>query len=157
VADDDFLGGEPSTTSRFLFEVDGVEIGTFREVHGLSVTIDTTEVREGGENGFSHVLPGRMSWPHLVFKRGIVQSDALFDWLNKSSGDGFAANGNKITRSTGAVTVMSNTGVRLRAWDFDGVFAVRWSGPDFDTSSDNALEEELEVAHTGFRSKKPAS
>jgi phage tail-like protein len=112
MADSDPLGGEPTTTARFLFEVDGVEIGVFREVHGLSVTVDTVQVREGGQNGFVHQLPGRMSWPHLVFRRGVVESDALFDWLNKSSGDGFAANGNKLSRATGAVTAMSNDAVK---------------------------------------------
>lgn len=157
MADSDFLGGEPTTSSRFLFEVDGVEIGVFREIRGLNVTVETVQLEEGGQNGFVHVLPGRMTWPHLIFRRGVTESNALFDWLNKSSGEGFAANGNKLTRATGAVTALSGEGVRLRAWEFDGVFPIRWSGPDFDSQSDNPLEEELEVAHHGFRAKKPAS
>lgn len=157
MAETDFLGGEPTTTSRFLFEVDGVEIGMFREIRGLNVSISTTELEEGGQNSFVHILPGRMSWPHLIFRRGVTESNALFDWLNKSSGEGFAANGNKLARATGAVTVISADGHRLRAWEFDGVFPIRWSGPDFDSESDNAIEEELEVAHHGFRAKKPAS
>jgi phage tail-like protein len=153
VANTDPLGTEPTTSSRFLFEVDGVEIGVFREVTGLSVTIDTEEIHEGGENGFVHQMPGRMRWPHLVFRRGVTASDALFTWLGKSSGEGFASNGNKLTRSTGAVTAVSDDGTRLRAWEFDGVFAVRWRGPDFDSASEAPLEEELEVAHNGFRAK----
>ena len=34
------LGGDPSTTGYFIFEVDGVESGTFREVRGLQLTVD---------------------------------------------------------------------------------------------------------------------
>ena len=157
MANTDFLGGEPTTGARFLFEVDGIEIGVFREIRGLNVTVETVQLTEGGQNGFTHILPGRMSWPHLIFRRGVTESDALFDWLNKSSGEGFAANGSKLTRATGAVTSLSGNGTRLRAWEFDGVFPIRWSGPDFDTQSDTPLEEELEVAHHGFRAKKPAS
>lgn len=145
------LGGEPTTAGWFLFEVDGVEIGTFREVTGLQLTVDVHHYVEGGENGYVHKLPGTLHWPNLVFTRGMVASDALFTWVANSSGQGFAANGNKVTRSTGAVTALSYTGERLRAWEFDEVFAVRWTGPEFSVDSDAQLVESLEVAHNGFR------
>lgn len=151
------LGGDPPIANRFLFEVDGVEIGIFREVRGLEVTVGIEEVREGGQNGFVRLLPGRMTWPHLVFRRGITQSDALFDWLSKSSGEGFAGNNNKLARSSGAVTAIDQVGDRLRSWDFIDVFPVRWKGPNFESSSTDPLEEELEIAHHGFRSRTQAS
>lgn len=149
----DFLGGEPTSSNRFLFEVDGVEIGVFREVRGLEVTAELEEYAEGGENGYVHRLPGRLRWPNLVFRRGLTQGDALFAWVNKTAGQGFAAAGDTLVRSTGAVTVLGENGGRLRAWEFDGVFAVRWIGPQFDVESAHTLEEELEVAHNGFRSR----
>src|SRR5256885_782769 len=74
-------------------------------------------------------LPGRMTWPNLVLRRGLVQADALLDWVNKTSGDGFATNGNKLTRCTGAVVLMSSTNQRLRSYELQGAFPVRWSGP----------------------------
>jgi phage tail-like protein len=151
--DDMPLGGDIPTASRFVFEVDGVEIGVFREVTGLQVTVGIEEIREGGQNGFVRKVPGRMTWPHLVFKRGLTQSDALFNWMSKSSGEGFAGNNSVLTRATGAVTAMDTSGNRLRSWEFQDVFAVRWKGPDFDVTVSGALEEELEVAHHGFKSK----
>ncbi len=151
--DAEFLGNEPTIANRFLFEVDGVEIGTFAEVRGLEVTAELEEYAEGGQNGFVHRLPGRLRWPNLVFRRGLTQGDALFAWVNKTAGEGFAAAGNTLVRCTGAVTVLSDRKARLRAWEFDGVFAVRWVGPRFDVDSSQALDEELEVAHNGFRSK----
>ena len=153
MADNSPLGGDPPLSGRFLLEVDGVEIGVFREVSGLQVSVGYEEYNEGGQNGFVHKLPGRATWPNLVFKRGITDSDALFTWVSKSAGEEFTANGNKIARSTGAVTVVDYSGARLRSWNFDGVFAVRWTGPRLDVDSDAPLEEELEVAHHGFRSK----
>jgi phage tail-like protein len=94
-----------------------------------------------------------MSWPHLVFRRGITESDALFAWMSKTSGEGFAGAGSKLKRSTGAVTVLDSHGTRLRAWEFEGVYPVRWTGPDFDSASNQPMLEQLEVAHHGFRSK----
>ncbi|MET0863883.1 MAG: phage tail protein [Nakamurella sp.] len=151
-----YLGGEPSLGSRFLFEVDGVEIGIFASVTGLQVTSRTESIVEGGQNGFTYQLPGRLEWPNIVFTRGLTDADALFDWMSKTAGEGFAAAGNKLTRSTGAITAMSTTGGRLRAWSLEGVFPVRWTGPDFAVVQDNPLTEELEVAHHGFRSSAPS-
>jgi phage tail-like protein len=154
----DPLGGvDVPVADRFLFEVDGVEIGVFREVAGLQVTVDVVEVAEGGQNSYSHKLPARMSWPNITFKRGLTQSDALFAWLQKSSGEGFAGNKNSLKRSTGAVTVLDQTGTRLRSFEFLDVFPVRWKGPDFSIESRSPLEEELEIAHHGFRSKTQGS
>lgn len=149
------LGGEPPISGRFLLEVDGVEIGVFSEVSGLQLNVSVDEYSEGGQNGYVHKLPGRMTWPNLVFRRGVTDSDALFAWVQKTSGEGFAANGNKLTRSTGAVTVVSSDNKRLRSWNLDGVFPVRWTGPKLTVTQAVALEEELEVAHYGFRSKTP--
>jgi phage tail-like protein len=150
---DAFLGGDLSVANRFVFEVDGVEIGVFSEVTGLQATVETFEFREGGQNGFVHKVPGRMTWPHLVFRRGITKNDPLLDWLSKTAGEGFAGNGNKLTRATGAVTALDSMGVRLRAWEFLEVYPVRWKGPEFRADLNSPLEEELEVAHHGFRSK----
>jgi phage tail-like protein len=152
-ADSEALGGDPTTGGRFILEVDGVEIGTFREVRGLELTVDVELYTEGGQNQYVHKLPGTLHWPNLVFSRGMVESDALFTWVSNSAGENFAANGNKVVRSTGAVTAVSYTGERLRAWEFDQVFAVRWTGPDFHVDSKEQLVEQLEVAHNGFRAK----
>jgi phage tail-like protein len=147
------INGYVPRQSSFLFEVDGVSIGTFSEVQGLEVTVGVTTYAEGGENGFLHQLPGRMTWPNIVLRRGVTDSDALFAWVNKSAGSGFASNSNKLERSTGAITALSSAGSRLRTWELQGVFAVRWTGPSFDVDGEGGLSEEIELAHHGFRSK----
>ena len=154
--DQSALGGDPPIANRFLLEIEGVQIGVFRSVSGLSVTIDTPEIVEGGENGYTHKVPGRMSWPNLVFRAGVTDSDALFSWLQKTAGEEFTAAGNKLTRSSGAVTAIAADGSRLRAWNFREMFPVAWRGPDFSVDSGTALEEELEVAHHGFTQQTSA-
>jgi phage tail-like protein len=147
------IGGEVPVSTRFLLEVDGVEIGVFNQVSGLELTVGVETYAEGGQNGFVHKLPGRMTWPNLVFRRGITDSDALFAWVRKTSGEDFAANGNKLTRCTGAITVLASDSTRLRAWEVTAAFPVRWTGPRLDIGSVSPLDEELEVAHHGFKSK----
>jgi phage tail-like protein len=151
-----YLGGDVAIGSRFLFEVDGVEIGLFASVTGLEVSSKFVEVVEGGQNGFVHRLPGRLEWPTITFTRGLTDADALFDWMNKTAGEGFAANDNKLVRSTGAITAIAGNGNRLRAWSLEGVYPIRWTGPRFGSDNNDPLTEELEIAHHGFRSSTPA-
>ncbi|MFN2607248.1 MAG: phage tail protein [Acidimicrobiales bacterium] len=138
-------------TGKFLIEVDGLEIGKFAEVSGLSVDVHVETVEEGGENQFVHKLPGRMEWPNVVLKRGVTKSDNLFDWLSKSSGEGFAGAGSKLTRRSAAIVLLGTDGARLRSWELSDAFAVKWSGPHFAATSTEAATEELEIAHHGFR------
>lgn len=147
------IGGEVPVGNRFLFEVDGVEIGTFTSVKGLQLDIEVDTYVEGGENGYVHQLPGRMTWPNIVLRRGVVQTDALFDWVRKTSGDDFATNGNKLTRCTGAIVLMSSQNKRLRSYELKSAFPIRWTGPRLNVDVHEPLVEELEVAHHGFVSK----
>jgi phage tail-like protein len=152
----DSFDSERITGATFLFEVEDIVIGHFMEVSGLQVDIAVESVEEGGQNGFVHQLPGRMSWPPLVLKRGITQTDSLIAWLRMSSGEQFAGNGNKLKRHTGAVTLLGPGGKRLRSWSFDGAFPTKWSGPTFAASSNDLPTEELTIVHNGFKAKDVA-
>jgi phage tail-like protein len=146
---------EGPITSMFLVEVDGKSIGRFTEVQGLEIEVAVETIEEGGQNSFVHKVPGRMSWPNIVLKRGLTQSDNLIAWLNKSSGEGFSGEKNKLTRSTAAITMLSQEGKRLRSWEIEGAFPIKWTGPSFSAENDEHPEEELEIAHHGFKSTKP--
>ena len=145
--------GNPWLTAaqRFIFEIDGLQIGSFMEVSGLTVDVAVETIEEGGQNHFVHQRPGRMTWPNLVFKRGVVDDDRLFEWLSKSSGEGYAGAGNRLTMHSGAITLVTDGGQRLRAWEVDRAFPVKWTGPSFAVSSSDVPTEELEIAHHGFR------
>jgi phage tail-like protein len=147
----DNFDGDRITSATFLVEIDDVEIGRFMEISGLEVEVGVESIDEGGENSYSHKLPGRMSWPNLVLKRGVTQNDSLLAWLDKSSGEGFTGAGNKLKRSTAAITLLGPGGKRIRTWSFDGAFPIKWRGPRFAASSNDMAVEELEIAHHGFR------
>jgi phage tail-like protein len=130
--------------------VDGQEIGSFTEVTGLAVSIDVEEVPEGGQNGFTHRLLGRMKWPNLVFKRGLTNTDYLFDWLLESSGEQFAKT-NSIKPRDGSISVRNAAGKDFRTWNFVGAKPIRWTGPKLAASGRELAVEELEVCHCGFK------
>jgi len=135
----------------FLVEVDGQPIGRFKEISGLQVDVEVEQIEEGGQNAYVHKVPGRITWPNLVLKRGLTETNNLIAWLDGSSGNGFAKNGHKLTRSTLAITLISHDGKRrLRSWAFHDAFPVKWTGPSFSYDSSDMADEELEIAHHGF-------
>jgi phage tail-like protein len=137
-------------TGQFQFKVDDIPIGSFTEVEGLSVQVGVDEVPEGGQNHFQHKFPGRMTWPNLVLKRGVTDSDSLFEWFSHTSGEGFAGKDNKLTRRNGEIVLLDAARNPVRRWRFIGAFPVKWSGPRFAASSSDLATEQLEIAHEGF-------
>ena len=142
-------GGALSST--FLLEVDGLAIGRFSSVSGLKMEVSVETYAEGGENGYEHKFPGRVTWDNLVFRRGITHDNNLFNWFEMNVGPGLRMT-NMVARHTAAITMMSATGGRLRSWVVIDAFPIRWQGPDFDADNDHLPTEELEVAHHGFTS-----
>jgi phage tail-like protein len=138
----------------FIFEVDGEEIGVFKEVHGLRAEMEIEIFDEGGQNQFAHKLPGRLRWPNIVMKRGVTASDNLLAWLMRSSGEGFEGAGRKLEMTTAAITLVDEHANRMQGWSFTGAFPVRWEGPSLAAGSNDAAMEELEIAHHGFRSTR---
>lgn len=133
---------------QFVLSLDGVEVGAFSEVSGLSVEVKVETIDEGGQNEFSHKVPGRMQWPNLVLKAGVTSNSALFDWFRRSSGAGLEQD--YLQRTTVGLALIDGQGEIVRAWELDGAFPVKWSGPQFAAGSREVAMETLEIAHHGL-------
>lgn len=148
------LAGEIPVASRFLFEIDGVDVATFNEIEGLEMHVEVITFSEGGENGFVHQVPGRASWPTLVMRKGTISNDdALWKWINATTGEQFAANENKLERKTAAITVLSGTGTRVRAWDLLGAWPCYWKLSTMSVDVNEPIGEEIHIKHDGFKPK----
>ena len=49
----------------FTVELEGIAVGSFREVSGIGIETETIEFREGGTTVIRK-LPGRTKWPDIV-------------------------------------------------------------------------------------------
>ncbi|MCF6357307.1 MAG: phage tail protein, partial [Draconibacterium sp.] len=59
----------------------------FQSVSGLTVSLETEEIAEGGENRFKHKLPVKTSFPNLILKRGLLVNSDLIKWCRKAVED----------------------------------------------------------------------
>ena len=142
---------DPPFVGAFMLEIDGLEIGRFTEITGLSVQMEVEEVKEGGNNEATIKLPGRLTWPNIVLKRGITDNDSLMQWILACSGEGLTGEGNKVTRRNGRISLLDATAAPVRTWNITAAMPVKWTGPQLSAGGNSLATEELEVGHGGFR------
>ena len=74
-----FSGSDPSVSDT-----------AFQEVSGLDTKIETTPLREGGENRFVHNLPDKVTHSNLVLKRAMTtMASGLVLWCKSTLEGGF--------------------------------------------------------------------
>ena len=127
----------------FRLSVPGLAIGTFMNCNGLSMEFDVFEWAEGGNNEFTHHLPGRVRYPYLQLSSGMTDDKAMQEWFWKTREQ---AELKEIT-----VELTTQDGTTARSWSFTDAFPVRWSGPAIAAASHNLATESLDIAHSGLK------
>ena len=134
--------------SFFTVKLDGDPMAQdtwFREVSGLNIYIDQTEVQEGGKNDGPWKRPGPARFENLVLRRGISHSMKMFEWINN------AVQGN-VQRMSGKISLMQRNHIgAVMEWTFNNGWPCRYEGPKLasDTSDELAIET-IEIAHEGL-------
>jgi phage tail-like protein len=135
---------DPYLNFRFHVEIESLIVAGFHAVEGLEVELETEEYQEGGVNQYTHVLPGRLTYSNLTLRRGMTDSEELWDWMAESI-HGTA------DRKNGRIILLDSTGQEARAWEFQDGYPVRWEGPEFAGDGGEVAVEALEIAHHGIR------
>jgi phage tail-like protein len=138
--------------SGFLFKIEiaGIQEAQFTECSGFETKLDVEEYKEGGVNDFVHKLPGRQSFTNVTFKRGMLNSIELWDWLRRIS----AATAKKDEKKNISVVLYNGAGKEQLRWDLLDAFPVKWSSPALQSEQSTILVESLEIAYREFSLKK---
>lgn len=116
----------------------------FQTVSGLSVEYDMEEYKEGGENRFSHKLPGRTKYADLVLKRGMLTDSALIAWFMDAFRD-------RVFEPTDVnVILMNEAGDPLRTWKIVQAIPKKWSVSDFNSGENTVVIETMELSYRYF-------
>lgn len=144
------FGSDPVVASRFIFIADDVLIGSFNEVSGLGASIEVVPIAEGGQNEFVHQRPAGITWNNITLKRGVTDSEGLYQWLKEVSGEYYSGNGDRFRYKSCVILALEPDGGVSREWAIYEALPVRWTGPTFSADSNEAAVEELEIAHHGL-------
>jgi phage tail-like protein len=123
----------------------------FQSVGGLDVQMDTENWKEGGENHFEHVLPGRSKFSStLTLKRGLLKpgQSGLTDWCINTF------NHLKIEPlKLVIVELLDEEHNVLLKWDVEHVWPKSWKISEFNAERSEVLIETLELNFNRFTLK----
>ncbi len=113
----------------------------FQKVSGLNATVNTSAVEEGGQNLYSHRLPGRIQYDNLVLERGLVVGSPLVIEFN------VAMSLFKFSPSNVLVTLLDEAAIPISGWLFMNAYPVKWRVSDLDATANTVVIETLELAY----------
>ena len=113
----------------------------FSKVSGLSSTIETQALNEGGQNLYTHRLPTRVQYENLVLERGMAVGSLLVAEFNATMSLF------KFNPSNVLVTWLDETGVPISSWLFMTAYPVKWTVSDFVADQNQVVIETMELAY----------
>jgi phage tail-like protein len=101
------------------------------------------DFREGGVNHFVHKLPKETTFDNLVLKKGLADSDELWQWHKEVVAG-------KFTRRNIQILMYNSANKEVHQWMFQKAFPVKWTGPEFKADSNAVAFQTLEIVHQGY-------
>lgn len=140
---------DPGVAYLFQVAIDGILLGNFTKITGLSAKYETETVKEGGENTHLHHLPGRMTYTNVTLTRpvdyGSMGLSAWFSGFQKN-----VAKGSSSSRNTTNIMAYGANHLPIAEWTLLDVVPVSYSGPTLKAGNSEVLEESVELSHNGF-------
>jgi phage tail-like protein len=133
------------TPIHFVVAVDNVKYGAFSECTLPNLSVKTEDIREGGQNSYTHKLPVSVDVGTLTLKRGLTPNTMFYDWYKQ------VMMGN-IKDATRQVTIMMFNGRSevLATWNLRDAYPIKWKGPSLNAQNSAIAIEEIELVHHGF-------
>ncbi|HMG15849.1 MAG TPA: phage tail protein [Saprospiraceae bacterium] len=119
----------------------------FQSVSGLLVEYDMEEFKEGGENRFTHKLPGRTKYADLVLKRGMLIDSAVTNWCLAAFRD------RDFQPADLSIILMNEKSEPLRTWNVTNAIPKKWSVTDLNANENAIIIETLELIYQYFTIK----
>ncbi len=114
----------------------------FKKVKGLSATVRTMAVREGGQNLYAQKLPVAVEYENLILERGMVVGSLLNIEFEE------AMSQFQFKPSNVLVTLFNDLALPVSAWMFRNAYPVKWSTSDLDAAERSLVIDTLELSYT---------
>jgi phage tail-like protein len=129
---------DPFHGYNFRVEIDNIGVMGFREVGGLSFTVDPVDYREGTDIDLhTRKLRGLRKFGNVTGRRGITKDKQLFNWYKN------VLNGVPDRRS-GSITLLDEERNDVLRWEFTG-FICKWEGPAMNATTNEVAIESIEI------------
>jgi len=138
---------KPLTTFNFFVELDGVNLGYFKECSGVDSETEIIEHKEVNAQGKMIIrkVPGAMKWADITLKKSIDAAKDLWEWrLQVEQGT------IKDARRNGSIVLVDHEGAEVARWNFTMGWPSKWKGADLNAGENNVAVEEITITHEGL-------
>ena len=118
----------------------------FQEVSGLTATVQTEEVAEGGENRFKHHLPQYTKYDKLELKRGMFIGSMIIRWVRE------AVENLNIKPTNITITLLNENHLPVAGWYVVRAYPVKWSVSNFNAQESSIVVETIQFQYNYFKS-----
>jgi phage tail-like protein len=142
---------DPPCTHNFEVRIDGVRMGAFSEVTGLTADGDTVPYREGTDkvNSVRQLMCMRRFGP-IQCRHGIMNTE-MWDWY----ADVWAGNPDGKARRNGTIILQDEAHRPVLEVHFSNGFLNKWVLSDFKASANEVAIESVEIVHEGLEITLP--
>jgi phage tail-like protein len=123
---------------RFVVDVEDERQAAFTECTLPVLEWDVEEVKEGGLNAYTHMLPGRRKAARVTLKNGVGKSK-LLDWYLQAIS--LEAERKKITISL----LDGSLSKSVLVWHIENVYPIKWTGPQLKSDENTIAIQSLEL------------
>lgn len=135
---------DPYRGYNFRLEIDGIAVGAFSEVSGLTADGDSVDYREGTDLPLTvRKLIGLRKYTNITLKRGYTQDRSLWDWY-KNIVNGIA------DRRNGAIVLVDEQRKDVLTWKFESGWINKIEGPSLKATGNEVAMESVEIVHEGL-------
>ena len=120
----------------------------FREVNGLSVTVETETYVEGGQNHFIHTLPVRTKYANLELKRGLLLDSGIAKWVMDSLEHFEFQPANLL------ITLLNENHQPRATWNVVNAIPIEWSIDSLNAEDNKIVVESMSLVYQSFKLKK---
>lgn len=135
---------DPFRAFNFRVEFDGLTVGNFSEVSGLTADGDSVDYREGTDIPLTvRKLMALRKYTNLVLKRGYTTNDELWAWYRN------IANGIS-DRRNGSIILMDEERNEVMRWNVENAWINKIEAPTFNATANEVAIESCELVHEGL-------
>jgi phage tail-like protein len=135
------ISPDPFRGFRFRVEITGIILAGFSEATVPDITVETVDYREGNDLSHRRTLSGLTTYGRIILKRGLTQSQDLYNWHSLIVEKGTSAPNAKRNAS---ITLVDTDGSTAAHWSVFGAWPSRYETSGLNASGSEVMIETLE-------------
>lgn len=135
----------------FSVKVPGIGTTAFAEAALSTISIGTTDYREGTDDASLRTLPGLVSYGNVTLRKGLMDSLDIYNWVHSVLLTGTKA---RQSISISVIDGSSSSSKILANWNFSDALPIRYETGALDAKSTDVILETLVLDIGGMERTK---